>query len=87
MKFTWEEADVVSGRLVRSKTTAANNKSILGYAPGGPYYVVSLADGLMVTELPSKAAVAGWLNKAGHEPADDDRESMAAIDWLRGRRP
>ena len=85
MKFTWEEKDVECGRIVRSPTTATNNKAMIGYEPGKGVLLLSLSDGLIVIHALDKKDMAHWLNESRFEPTDDDRESVKAADILSGR--
>ena len=84
MLYTWERKDVQPGRVVRSKTTAVNNKLLIA-VDLCTFYLIALSDG-MVVHTGSQESLRLFLNEHSYCPTDDDRATTKAIDWLRGIR-
>jgi hypothetical protein len=84
MKYTFEETDNLCGLLVKSSTTAANNRQIIIYdsrvRPGeGRYGMVCLCDGMLFRSGKTAAEMVKMLNEGGYRPTQHSPNALRAV--------
>lgn len=87
MKYTWEECDIHVGRQVDSHNRA--ERYVIGYDPrrnheDGNLTLVSLRDGMQLTQEHTAASLADYLSDKGSE---NSRYAYRPVDILQGDIP